>query len=279
MQAEILTIYDSSLCSVHNFLCRCQDCSVSEKEYQENFSIAYIRKGNFKFNVFRNDLDAYSGLFLICKPGYEYHVGHIHNMPDECTIFSFSPHSTSLLLAQADAFSFFFNNPDIQSLLVKATPEMEYLHFCIFNLLSTSRCPQLYVEQLMVELFIMILSAGSTTHHKTYLTEKQKRYYLPVIETVKEFINGHYTEEISLPQLAALGHMSPFHFNRLFRQFTLSSPYGYLRQIRLKEAQLQISHTKSSITAIAFATGFNSLEHFSAAYKKHFGQSPVAMRS
>lgn len=279
MQAEILTIYQSPLCSVHNFLCRCQDCSISEKEYQENFSIAYVRKGNFRFNVFRNDLDAYSGLFLICKPGYEYNVGHIHDMPDECTIFSFSPHSTSLLLAQAEVFSFFFNNPDIQSLLVKATPEMEYLHFCIFNLLSSPRFPLLYVEQLMVELFVMILSTGSKTNTGTSLTEKQKRYYLPVVETVKEFINEHYTEDISLPQLAALGNMSPFHFNRLFRQITLSSPYSYLRQIRLKEAQLQISHTKEPITSIAFATGFNSLEYFSSAYKKHFGQSPVAMRS
>lgn len=279
MQAEIFTIYHSPLCSVHNFLCHCQDCSVSEKEYQENFSIAYIRKGNFRFNVFRNDLDAYSGLFLICKPGYEYNVGHVHDMPDECTIFSFSPHSTSLLLAQAETFSFFFNNPDMQSLLVTATPEMEYLHFCIFNLLSSSRFPLLYVEQLMVELFVMVLSAYTKSNAGAGLTEKQKRYYLPVIETVKEFINAHYTEDISLSQLAALGNMSPFHFNRLFRQITLSSPYSYLRQIRLKEAQLQINNTKEPITSIAFATGFNSLEHFSAAYKKHFGQSPVAMRS
>ncbi|WP_158267001.1 helix-turn-helix transcriptional regulator [Chitinophaga niastensis] len=251
---------------------------MSEKEYQESFAIAYIRKGNFQFKVFRNDLDAYNGLFLLCKPGYEHQVGHVHDMPDQCTIFSFPAESIGLLKEQAGEFSWFFKNPDIQSVLVKATPEMEYLHHSIFALLSKPHFPRLWVEQLMTELFLLVLSSGNKGKPLPVLNDKHKRNYLPVIESVKEFINGNFEDDITLPQLAALGNMSPFHFNRIFKQITSSTPYGYMLDIRLKQANLQICNTNLPVTTIAFSSGFNSLEHFSAAYKKQFGKPPSAMR-
>ncbi|MGF6848317.1 AraC family transcriptional regulator [Chitinophaga sp. W3I9] len=279
MQADIQILYQSPVCTVHNFLCRCQECSVSAKEYQETFSIAYIRKGNFRFRVFRNELDAYSGLFLLCKPGYEHQVAHVHNIPDQCTIFSFTPASEGLLMEHAANFSWFFNNPDIQSILVKATPEMEFLHQRIFSLLQKTRYPSLWAEQLMTALFHLVLSAGDPRHPLPVLNDKQKRNYLPVIEKVKAFIHENYADNVTLPQLAAQGNMSPFHFNRLFKQITAATPYSYLLQVRLKQAALQLCNTGLPVTDIAFSTGFNSLEHFSAAYKKQFGQSPSAMRS
>lgn len=279
MQADIQTLYQSPICTVHNFLCRCEECAVSAKEYQETFSMAYIRKGNFRFRVFRNELDAYSGLFLLCKPGYEHQVAHVHNIPDQCTIFSFPAESADRLMAHTASFSWFFSNPDIQSILLKATPEMEFLHQHIFSLLQKVHSPRLWIEQLMTDLFIMVLSAGDPLHPLPALNDKQKRNYLPAIEQVKVFINENYADEVTLPQLAALGNMSPFHFNRLFKQVTAATPYNYLLQVRLKQATLQLCNTSLPVTDIAFSTGFNSLEHFSAAYKKQFGKSPSAMRS
>ncbi|MFB6456426.1 helix-turn-helix domain-containing protein [Chitinophaga sp. Hz27] len=279
MEADIQTLYTSPICSVHNFLCRCTSCSISEKEYQETFSIAYIRKGNFKFKVFRNELDAYSGLFLVCKPGYEQQVRHVHDIPDQCTIFSFPADSCASLMEHAGAFEWFFGNPDIQSILVKATPAMESLHQLIFQSLQQARVPSLWTEQLMMELFLQLLNTESSNRKLPVLNDRQKRYYLPVIENVKDYINRHFEEEINLSHLAAISHMSPFHFSRLFKNMTATAPYGYLLQVRLNHAHLQLRNTGLPVTDVAFTTGFNSLEHFSAAYKKQFGKSPLAARS
>ncbi|RBL93395.1 helix-turn-helix transcriptional regulator [Chitinophaga flava] len=277
MEAIIQTIYDSPICEVRNFLCQCQQCNISGKEHQERFSIAFIRQGNFLFKVFRNDLDAYHGLFLVCKPGYEHRVGHVHDMPDQCTIFSFPPENIGLLEEQGSELAWFLKNPDLHAVLIKATPEMEYLHHYIFTLLQKPHYPQLWVEQLMMNLFSLILTGG---HGKVIpeLTVKQKRNYLPIISSIKTFINDNLSGDISLPQLAGMGHMSPFHFNRTFKQMTGITPYNYLLQVRLKQAHLQLRHTSQPITGIAFDTGFNSLEHFSAAYKQRYGLSPSQMR-
>ena len=278
MEADVKQLYSSSICTVRNFLCRCQSCSTSNKEYEEQFVIAYIRKGNFQFNAFRNELDAYHGLFLINKPKYEYRVKHVHNLPDECTIFSVPEVVLDALKGHAGEFAWFFNNPDTQSVLVRATPATEYLHHCVFNLLHVANMPRLWVETLMTELLMQVLSSNKSATAIPDLTIKQKRNYLPVIEKVKLFMNDNFREDISLQQLAEMGNMSIFHFNRLFKKITDNSPYRYLLTVRLQQARLQIRNTSQAVTEVAFAAGFESLEHFSATYKNCFGKAPSSDR-
>lgn len=278
MEADIEQLYNSSICSVHNFLCRCRSCSTSNKEYEQQFVIAYIRKGNFQFNVFRNELDAYHGLFLISKPHYEYRVKHVHDLPDECTIFYIPDEVVDALQAQARGFDWFFNDPDKQSVLIRATPATEYLHHCVLNLLRSANAPRLWVETVMTELLVQVLSLNKNSALIPQLTMKQKMNYMPTIERVKLFMNDNFMEDISLSHLADLGNMSVFHFNRLFKKITDCSPYKYLLSIRLQLAQMQIKNTSQPVTEVAFASGFKSLDHFSATYKDYFGKSPSADR-
>ena len=278
MEADIEQLYASSICNVRDFLCRCQSCRTSSNEHEEHFVVAYIRKGNFQFNTFRNELDAYHGLFLVNKPDHEYQVKHVHNLPDECTIFSISETVLDALKGQAGQFDWFFNDPDKKSVLIRATPATEYLHHCILSLLRADNTPRLWVETLMTELLMQVLSSSKDSTVIPELTTRQKKNYMPVIERVKLYMNENFMEDISLTQLADIGNMSVFHFNRLFKKITFSTPYKYLLSVRLQLAQLHLRNTSLPITEVAFASGFKSLDHFSATYKKHFGSAPSANR-
>lgn len=278
MEAEIKELYRSPNYAVHNFLCRCTACSVSAREYLDCFSIVYIRRGNFQFKVFRNDLDVYHGLFLINKPGYEYRVGHIHDLPDECTIFRIPADQLPIVMEQAQAFAAFFADADRQSLLLPATPGAEYLHHSIFRLLHEPRIPRLRIESLIIELLLRVLSWDGRYGMMPPLSDKQKRHDLPGIEAVKTHIHAHYTEDLGLSELARIGHLSPYHFNRWFNRMTSVTPYQYLLRVRLEQAQQQLRNTVLPVTDIAFSSGFNSLEHFSAAFKKLYGSAPTAAR-
>ena len=101
---------------------------------------------------------------------------------------------------------------------------------------------------------------------------------MPVIERVKLFMNENFMEDISLSQLADIGNMSVFHFNRLFKKLTDCTPYKYLLSVRLQLAHLNLKNTSQPVTEVAFASGFKSLDHFSATYKDYFGKSPSAER-
>ena len=85
-------------------------------------------------------------------------------------------------------------------------------------------------------------------------------------------------EDFSLSQLADLSNMSVFHFKRLFKKLTDCTPNKYLLSVRLQIAHLNLKNTSQPVTDVAFASGFKSLDHFSATYKDHFGKSPSAER-
>jgi AraC family transcriptional regulator len=278
VEADIQQLYNSPICSVRNFLCRCQSCTTSGKEHEEQFTIAYIRKGNFQFNAFKNELDAYHGLFLFNKPNYDYRVKHAHSLPDECTIFSISETVLDSLKTYAEEFQWFFKDPDKQSILIRATPTTECLHHSVLKLLQNANAPRLWVETLLTELLLQVLSADKISSDIPVLSIKQKKNYMPVIERVKFFMNENFMEDISLSQLADFGNMSPFHFNRLFKKITNCTPDKYLLSVRLQLAHLQLKNTQQPVTEVAFACGFKSLDHFSAAYKQKFGRSPSAAR-
>ena len=99
--------------------------------------------------------------FCINKPHYEYRVKHVHNLPDECTIFSISETVLDSLKGQAGQFDWFFKDPDKHSVLIRATPATEYLHHCVLNLLQTPNTPRLWVETLMTELLMQVLSSDN----------------------------------------------------------------------------------------------------------------------
>jgi AraC family transcriptional regulator len=141
-------------------------------------------------------------------------------------------------------------------------------------MINQPRFHHLLAEQLITDLFLRVLSCSQNDTSRFQLSYKQKRNYLPVIESVKAFIIESFAENLSLSQLADIGNMSPYHFNRIFKQITNASPYNYLLRVRLQEANLQLFNTNLPITGIAFSCGFNSLENFSTAYKNQFGKAP-----
>lgn len=95
--------------------------------------------------------------------------------------------------------------------------------------------------------------------------------------TLLTYVDSHYANEITLEQAASLVGFSKFHFSRLFKEFTNCTFYDYLSQTRIQAAKRLLS-TGTSITDIAFQTGFNSLTSFCRCFKKYTDLSPSEYR-
>jgi AraC family transcriptional regulator len=74
--------------------------------------------------------------------------------------------------------------------------------------------------------------------------------------------------------LARAAHYSRFHFQRMFREMTGETPSNCRRRLRLERAAYHLLQNDRSVTAIAFESGFYSLEGFSRAFRKAAGVSP-----
>lgn len=97
---------------------------------------------------------------------------------------------------------------------------------------------------------------------------------LEAMVTAVTFIEGHLQENIKVADVADAVSYSLFHFCRTFHKIVHHSPYDYLMRRRLSESARLLSETDHRITDIAFAFQFNSLETYSRAFRRLFGQLP-----
>ena len=277
MDADISTIYQSGFYRIVDFRCRCTNCQRSKPEYAKAFSVSFVRRGNFLFNVFRNSMDSYTGCVLETKPGYEHTVKDTHSVPDECTIFEFKDDFYRGLIDQYGALRFFCD-ADLHSTLVKTSPETELLHYQIVRLAYTGS-PRLEIDGLVISLLQKILSSVSDYQPGDRIDTRLKARHLATIEIAKHYIVENFTDDISLTDIAGHCYVSPFHFSRLFKTFTGYSPHQFLLITRLQQAAILLRHTSQPVTDIAFSCGFNGVEHFTAAFRQHYQLPPAAFRT
>jgi AraC-like DNA-binding protein len=79
--------------------------------------------------------------------------------------------------------------------------------------------------------------------------------------------------------LAAAAGMSRFHFSRVFRDETGSSPYAYLVDRRLERAAARLRAGGCSVTTAALDAGFRDLGRFARAFRARFGVTASAFAS
>ncbi len=100
----------------------------------------------------------------------------------------------------------------------------------------------------------------------------------PWLKDVLELLYEHYSETLTLFQVAAEVGISRSHLARSFRRCVGHSVGSYLRRIRLHRATEQLRSSGHSLVMIAQNCGFYDQSHFSHAFKRHFGTTPQRFR-
>ncbi len=95
---------------------------------------------------------------------------------------------------------------------------------------------------------------------------------------VKNYIDEHYREEISLEQLSNIAGMSPAAFSRYFKLRTGKNISEYIVDIRLGHASRRLIDTTDAVSEICWATGFNTLSNFNRLFRKRKGCNPTEFR-
>ena len=107
----------------------------------------------------------------------------------------------------------------------------------------------------------------------------KQQEYLQKFNDVLDYIDSHYTEELTLDDIADFSGFSKYHFTRLFKQYTDSTFYDYLSFRRIKSAEELLAKPELSITEIALQSGFSSISTFNRIFKQKKGCTPSEYRS
>ena len=93
-----------------------------------------------------------------------------------------------------------------------------------------------------------------------------------------QYIQKHYSEEISLENIADSAAISKSICLRCFRQHIGTTPVRYLLQYRIEKASEQLMETSEKINVIAMNCGFSDFSYFSKCFREIKGLSPLEYR-
>jgi AraC-like DNA-binding protein len=93
-----------------------------------------------------------------------------------------------------------------------------------------------------------------------------------------ELMHTQLDQDLPLRELAAASYLSTFHFARLFKKLTGTSPHNYLAGIRATRAQLLLAETDLSVSEIGTRVGYLSGSHFTKAFRLATGATPREFR-
>ena len=95
------------------------------------------------------------------------------------------------------------------------------------------------------------------------------------LRSILEYVEEHYTENLTLEETAASFYLSRGYFAKFFKQYTGMTFKEYLTRFRLhKGMELLKSEENPTVTDTAMRVGFSDTRRFILACKKYYGMTP-----
>lgn len=100
----------------------------------------------------------------------------------------------------------------------------------------------------------------------------------PNIADAIGWCEAHFSEPLSVPQLAARLFLSPNHFSQRFKREVGVTPAAFIRRLRLEKARALLRETDWSLAHIALNTGFADAAHLARSFRACYGLTPHTFR-
>lgn len=99
------------------------------------------------------------------------------------------------------------------------------------------------------------------------------------VRRAAEYIRTHYSEGISVADVAAYLSLNRSYMTTLFQRVLGTSPQEYLARYRLARAEEHLTHSDATIAAIAYSCGYQDPQVFSKAFRQRYGLTPAKYRA
>ena len=98
------------------------------------------------------------------------------------------------------------------------------------------------------------------------------------LRNILDYIGAHYTDKITLSDIAGAVHLCTSECSRLFRRYMNQSLFEFILEYRIEKSLPLLANPVYSITEIAANTGFNDSNYYSKVFLKVKGCSPSEYR-
>ena len=120
---------------------------------------------------------------------------------------------------------------------------------------------------------------GLATHQGMGRHSASPKGPMQKVEEMARYISEHYTDPLTVTDVAKAANLHPNYAVRLFRDSTGSTLVDFITKQRIAHAQLYLATTESNVLDIALEAGFGSASRFYAVFKRELGISPTEYKA
>ena len=236
--------------------------------WHEEIEILYFTKGNAVISCDLKELDI-NEKDIVFVNGNQLHSGDIRNhISDYYCIHINTEFFHNLIGSEYVIFKNIISDADCSALLDKIIDEAKFEDFG--NIVSLKK--DLY------EFFSLL-----TDRHVLFVLgeEDYKKHFkrLDTFNSIVEYIDKHYGEDMSVSSLANLFFISPSYFAHMFKKKSGKSVIEYINEVRIGHAKSFLEKEDTSIGDIALKVGFGDINYFSRKFKSITGMTPTEYKN
>lgn len=110
------------------------------------------------------------------------------------------------------------------------------------------------------------------------MTGQQEINYHRIAEAI-EYIKTNFKEQPNLDEVAEQVHLSPFHFQRLFKEWAGTTPKKFLQYISIEHAKKLLTEQHATLSETAFETGLSGTGRLHDLFVNIEGMTPAEYKN
>lgn len=231
------------------------------------WTVAVVRRGRFRYrgSAANGRYFLREGWLLFGRPGAEFECAHDHDGGDECASLSI-PDRVVREVAEG------IRLPEKKLLgIAPVVPPLPNVAALLERAIHRDAGDLDETGYLVAERLVGCASE-EPVHLNTRAAGAER------VHQAMARIEASCREPLPLADLASSVGLSAFHFLRVFRGVTGTTPHQYLIAARLRLAARLLLDTRRPVTDIAYDAGFQDLSNFTNTFRRWIGCSPSAYR-
>lgn len=240
--------------------------------WHPEYEIIRILDGSFHLTIDGQTVTANKNAVLFIQGG-TLHGGVPEDCIYECIVFDLRLLLSNNKICNKQIGQLMRHEISIRLLFSEKSDSMKYSIEDLFTTMAEKKPGFEFFTQGALFKILGIIFAEQTYHFNdtepSASSQQIKRF-----KDVLNYIEEHYTEAISLEDMAKVAGLNPRYFCRFFRKMTQSTPTEYLNYYRIECACEQLMQNTISITDVALNCGFNDISYFIKAFHKAKGLTP-----
>ncbi len=222
------------------------------------FEIGYVEKGSATLIIEEIGYNLKEGDFFVVFPNQIHHYKNSNNILVKMIIFN------PRLIKEYNEI-FLSNIPE--------NPVIEHNNYAteIINLIFKIETKNVDILKGLLLALFGILTDGMTF-------KNIEKFNISTLKNILLFCEEHFTEPITVSEVASSLHISRYHIAHIFREKLNTTFSEYITEKRIEYASALLCNENYSIIDIAYKSGFNSLRTFNRNFLKYLQIPPKEYR-